>query len=135
MGEKEIENVNVTSLNDENRKELFRMNRRTFVKIAGATAGALAFGRLGFRMAAAAQSPQIPLAGSAIPQFVDPLPDLDAIVAGTSQIELQMTEFLAQVLPTGLPKTSVWGYLQTGQTTRLPTSDRSSSQRAAPLPR
>jgi FtsP/CotA-like multicopper oxidase with cupredoxin domain len=116
--EDEILDSDLTSKQNVSEKELFRMNRRTFVKIVGATAGALAFGRFGFRMAAAAQSPQIPLAGSAIPQFVDPLPALDAIVAGTSQIELQMTEFLAQVLPTGLPKTSVWGYLQTGQTTR-----------------
>jgi len=68
--------------------------------------------------ALAAQSPQIPLAGSAIPKFVDPLPSLDAIVAGTGQIELQMTEFQAQVLPTGMPKTWVWGYLQPGQTSR-----------------
>ena len=66
----------------------------------------------------AAQSPQIPLPGSAIPQFVDPLPDLDAIVAGTGQIELQMTEFQTQVLPTGMPQTWVWGYLQPGQTGR-----------------
>lgn len=116
--EDEILDSDLTSKQNVSEKELFRMNRRTFVKIVGATAGALAFGRFGFRMAAAAQSPQIPLAGSAIPQFVDPLPDLDAIVAGTSQIELQMTEFLAQVLPTGLPKTSVWGYLKPGQTTR-----------------
>jgi len=66
----------------------------------------------------AAQSPQIPLPGSAIPQFVDPLPNLDAIVAGTGQIELQMTEFQTQVLPTGMPQTWVWGYLQPGQTSR-----------------
>jgi spore coat protein A, manganese oxidase len=68
--------------------------------------------------ASAAQSPQVPLAGSAIPKFVDPLPSLDAIVAGTGQIELQMTEFQAQVLPTGMPPTWVWGYLQPGQTSR-----------------
>jgi len=74
--------------------------------------------------AMAAQSPQVPLASKAIPKFVDPLPSLDAIVAGTDQIELQMTEFQAEVLPTGtftpgvVPKTWVWGYLQPGQTTR-----------------
>ena len=68
--------------------------------------------------AQAAQSPQIPLAGSAIPQFVDQLPALDVIGAGTGQIELQMTEFQAQVLPTGMPMTWVWGYLQPGQTGR-----------------
>jgi len=66
----------------------------------------------------AAQSPQVPLNPKLIPQFVDPLPGLDAIVAGAGQIELQMTEFQAQVLPTGMPKTWVWGYLQPGQATR-----------------
>ena len=66
----------------------------------------------------AAQSPQIPFAGKAIPKFVDPLPTLDAIVAGAGQIELQMTEFQTQVLPTGMPKTYVWGYLQPGQASR-----------------
>ena len=49
----------------------------------------------------AAQSPQIPLAGSAIPQFVDPLPSLHTIVADTSQIALNMEEFQTQVLSTG----------------------------------
>lgn len=74
----------------------------------------------------AAQTPQIPLAGNAIPKFVDPLPGLDIIPAGTGQIELRMTEFQAPVLPTGfVPANSqpytgtwVWGYLQPGQTSR-----------------
>ena len=69
---------------------------------------------------------QAPLPGSAIPQFVEPLPSLDAIVAGTGQIELRMKEFQAMVLPgtfvpaNGQPYTGtwVWGYLQPGQTTR-----------------
>lgn len=68
--------------------------------------------------AVAAQSPQVPLNAKAIPKFVDPLPNLDGIVAGTGQIELQMTEFQAQVLPTGMPQTWVWGYLQPGQANR-----------------
>ena len=61
---------------------------------------------------------QTPLAGSSIPQFVDPLPSLDVILAGASPIELRMTEFKAQVLPNGSPKTWVWGYLQPGQSAR-----------------
>jgi len=72
--------------------------------------------------ALAAQTPQIPLAGKLIPQFVDPLPDLEAIVAGADQIELQMTEFRTNVLPAntvpGYTGTWVWGYLQPGQTSR-----------------
>ena len=98
------------------------INRREFLKVTAAGAGALYLSRylrLGPNTAQAAQSPQIPLAGGAIPKFVDPLPSLDAIVAGTGQIELQMTEFQAQVLPTGMPPTWVWGYLQPGQTVEI----------------
>lgn len=100
-------------------RESIRMSRRTFMKVVGVTAGALAFGVVGTRKAAAAQSMQIPLAGSAIPQFVDPLPDLEIIQGDTGlPIELQMIEFQTQVLPTGMPQTSVWGYLKPGVTTR-----------------
>jgi FtsP/CotA-like multicopper oxidase with cupredoxin domain len=60
---------------------------------------------------------------------VDPLPALEAIVAGAAPIELQMREFQASVLPTGfvppgvIPPavfdgTWVWGYLQPGQLSR-----------------
>lgn len=85
----------------------------------------------------AAQSPQIPLAGKSIPQFVDPLPILDlaggtikTIVAGTSEIELHMREFQARMLPsTFVPATGsytgtwVWGYINgpTAPTTSLDT--------------
>ena len=73
-----------------------------------------------------AATAQIPLPGKAIPQFVDPLPDLDAIVAGPGQIVLSMREFKTNVLPNNfvLPNgqpyggTWVWGYLQPGQTGR-----------------
>jgi spore coat protein A len=67
----------------------------------------------------------IPLAGSAIPQFIDPLPllsvaggPMETIVAGTDQISLNMHEFQAGVMPSafqpasGNPYTGtwVWGY-------------------------
>lgn len=72
-----------------------------------------------FANAWSAVSPQIPLAGSAISQFVDPLPNLDIVSAGTVQIELRMKEFKSMVLPTnvvpGYTGTWVWGYLQPGQ--------------------
>jgi spore coat protein A len=68
---------------------------------------------------------QTPLPGSAIPQFVDALPGLDVIVAGTSLITLRSAEFLAPMMPTAFVPavgtyagTYVWGYLQPGQTTR-----------------
>ena len=117
--EKESDVIGTNSANNNLReKAIMRMNRRTFVKMAGAAMGALALGRFELPTAEAAQSPQIPLPGNAIAKFVDPLPSLDAIVAGTGQIELQMTEFQAQVLPTGMPPTWVWGYLQPGQASR-----------------
>jgi spore coat protein A len=76
--------------------------------------------------ATAAQSPQIPLAGSAIPQFVDPVPNLldsdHLIVDDGSQIELEMREHKANILPAGaVPNytgTSVWSYLKPGQASR-----------------
>ena len=100
-------------------KERMSLTRRRFLQVGGmASAGMMLPWRFTDRLAMAAQSPQIPLAGKAIPKFVDPLLSLEAIVAGTAPIELQMTEFQAQVLPTGMPPTWVWGYLQPGQAGR-----------------
>lgn len=101
------------------------ISRRRFLQF-GLAAGTAAFApRRWFKSMPAAQaatlqaqSLQVPLAGGAIPKFVDPLPSLEAIVAGDGEIELQMTEFQAQVLPTGFPQTWVWGYLQPGQAAR-----------------
>jgi FtsP/CotA-like multicopper oxidase with cupredoxin domain len=108
-----------------------RRSKTTFPGLVVALA-ALAFWLTGLGTAYAAKSPQIPLPGSAIPQFVDPLPSLDIIDAtagtgtlGSSQKTLNMTEFQTNVLSTGtvLPGgaysgTWVWGYLQPGQTSR-----------------
>ena len=70
---------------------------------------------------------QTPLAGSAIPQFVDPLPSLHTIIAGNTTIELDMKEFQSMVMPTGfVPATGtytgtwVWGYREPGQSTADP---------------
>ncbi len=107
-----------TELND-----LGRMNRRTFVKVAGITAGALALGNL--RLIKLAQAQQgTPLPGTAIPQFREPLPTLAAgggtmqtVIADANEITLTMREFKAKILPTGTftpgvqPETSVWGYI------------------------
>ena len=70
----------------------------------------------------ATQSPQIPLAAKAIPQFVQPLPKLSVQSGGTIQtvpgnqfLTLRMCEFKANVLPAaavpGYAGTWVWGYL------------------------
>jgi FtsP/CotA-like multicopper oxidase with cupredoxin domain len=75
-------------------------------------------------LASAAQSPQIPIAGKAIPQFMQPLPLLSvqpggtmATVLGNTPLTITMCEFDAKVLPPGTfvpgvqPTTRVWGYI------------------------
>ena len=76
--------------------------------------------------ASAAQSPQVPLPGSAIPQFAQPLPLLNIgggpgpgirSYVGSQPLEVHLCEFWANVLPPGTfvpglqPKTRVWGYI------------------------
>jgi spore coat protein A len=75
-------------------------------------------------MAFAAQSPQIPIAGSAIPQFIQPLPMLQIggpvgtgiyTTTGNVPLTLRMCEFKANILPAGTVAgytgTYVWGYI------------------------
>ncbi|MEO8626188.1 MAG: multicopper oxidase domain-containing protein [Candidatus Limnocylindrales bacterium] len=85
-------------------------------------------------VAEAASSPQQPLSPHAIPQFIEPLPVLDAMggtiatVDGTHSVKLRMCEFRADVLPAGVKLSSgrayrgtwVWGYLP--DRTRNPTT-------------
>jgi len=96
------------------------LTRRGFLKltVAGGAATYIASKGGFLHIARAAQSPQVPIAGSTIPQFVDPLPNLDVIVDSGAPFNLTMSEFQAQVLPTGMPPTWVWGYLQDGQSGR-----------------
>jgi FtsP/CotA-like multicopper oxidase with cupredoxin domain len=64
-------------------------------------------------VAVAEQSPQVPLAGTAIPQFVQPLPAID-VVGGNQPLTIRMCEFDANVLPPigGIQHTTrVWGYV------------------------
>jgi len=87
----------------------------------------------GFGASDRAQAVQgTPLPGSAIPQFIDPLPlldlsasgtlGLDTLIAGASEIKLHMREFQATVMPSGFvpangnPYTGtwVWGYVNEG---------------------
>jgi len=98
----------------------------TVLAAAGTTAGLYRpLGMLvlpGVVTPARAQGAQTPLAGGAIPQFVDPLPllsvaggPMETVIAGTSEITLTMQEFKALVMPsTFLPGTYagtwVWGY-------------------------
>lgn len=104
------------------------ITRKGFIKLAaagGASAYLATRGGL-VEIGRAAQSLQIPLAASSIPQFVEPLPDLlgadELIVYPTSQVQLEMREHKTNVLPAGAVPgysgTWVWSYLQPGQATR-----------------
>ncbi|MDH4220479.1 MAG: multicopper oxidase domain-containing protein, partial [Candidatus Aminicenantes bacterium] len=89
------------------------MNKKVFLKIVLIFAVSLCW---------AAQTPQIPLPGTAIPQFVQPLPILSA-AGGTMTtyvdtglpFEIHMREFKSMMLPAGVvpgyPGTWVWGYI------------------------
>lgn len=104
------------------------LSRKGFLKFAAAS-GASAYLATRFssvKVGRAAQSPQIPLSASSIPQFVDPLPDLlgaDELIAyPTTQVQLEMREHKVNVLPAGVVQgysgTWAWSYLKPGQATR-----------------
>ncbi len=85
--------------------------RRQFLKAGAITVG-------GFIVpwkSGMANTTSPPLDPAAIPKFVDPLP-IPAIVKPRGKAKhaaaykLTMTEFQQQVLPAGLPATTVWGY-------------------------
>ena len=100
-------------------------SRRKFLKIGAMTgAGLLVPWKFGVQTAFA-QGNGTPLAGSSIPQFIDPLPllsvdggPIETIIADTSSIELTMREFKANVMPSSFVPASggpyggtwVWGY-------------------------
>jgi FtsP/CotA-like multicopper oxidase with cupredoxin domain len=98
------------------------ISRREFLKLSGATAGAFAALRYRFLQGHAAQSPQLPLAGKAIPKYVDPVPNLldehHLIVDTGSRITLEMREELFNMLPANaVPNyqgTYLWSYLKEG---------------------
>ena len=103
-----------------NKKNEKRIDRRTFLKIAGTTMGALALGGTGLSRVPRAFAnlvPQTPLPGSAIPQFVNELPNLH--ITDSTALELRMQEFQSMVLPAntvpGYTGTWVWGYLEPSQ--------------------
>lgn len=72
---------------------------------------------------AIARTPQTPIAGSSIPQFVDPLPSLRTIIAGAKRINLDMSEIKTNILPSTMKLpgnkpytgTYVWSYLEPSQ--------------------
>jgi FtsP/CotA-like multicopper oxidase with cupredoxin domain len=108
-----------------------RFSRRTFVAwVGGASAGFYLFGRLpGTTVPVAlAQIPGGTLDPTTVPKYQTPLlippvmPKADTLNAkGGKPIdyyEISMTEFSQQILPAGLPATTVWGYGAVRSTSR-----------------
>ena len=105
-------------------KKFFKKLRVFFVSAGLAVMALMVFWGLQGSQASAQVGVQMPLPGNKIAQFVDPLPDLHTIIAGTGQIVLNMSEFQSMVMPsTFVPAvgiytgTWVWGYLEQGQAT------------------
>jgi spore coat protein A len=114
------------------------ISRRSFLKLSALSGAAAFLATRGRFLEQALSAPLFaqgtPLPGSAIPQFIQPLPLLSAaggpmetIVAGTDEVTLTMKEFRANMLPPGfiLPNgntyngTWVWGY-RAGETSDDP---------------
>ncbi len=105
-----------------------KFSRRDFLRLSMAgSAAVFVSSRTRFlRPVLAAQTAQTPLAGSAIPQFIDPVPNLldnDHFIQDVgNQIDLEMREHLVNILPANtVPNyagTYVWSYLKPGQATR-----------------
>ena len=103
-------------------KDTRRFSRRMFVAWVGsASAGFYLFGRLPGTGApiALAQVPSDTLDPGVIDKYVTPLlippvmPKADTIVRRGQTVdyyEISMTQFAQQILPAGLPATTVWGY-------------------------
>jgi spore coat protein A len=99
-----------------------RFSRRTFVAwVGGAGAGFYLFGRLPGLSApvALAQVPGGSLDPTTVPKYQTPLlippvmPKADTIVRRGQTVdyyEISMEQFAQQILPAGLPATTVWGY-------------------------
>ncbi len=118
-----------------------QINRRDFLKTVGLAGAGLGAAAVGFPLISSCTNKstssqsgsakaQKPLPGGAIPQFVDPLPKLDAaggtiqtIVASAAQIQIEMQEFRANMLPHtfnggAYAGTWVWGYVKSGTDTK-----------------
>ena len=111
-----------------------QITRRAFLKTAGIAGVALGAALTGVPLASCNDKPDgnqpppvpgeslPPLDGNSLAQFVDPLPKLHTIIAGSNALELQMNEFQYKMLPTGFTSengtysgTWVWGYQEPNQ--------------------
>ena len=100
------------------------VSRRDFLRIGGAGVGLVFIGRVGgelFRVpVAAAQIPGGSLDPATVPKYVTPMlippvmPRAGTITAPGGKpvdyYEISMKQFAEQILPAGLPATTVWGY-------------------------
>jgi spore coat protein A len=111
MKDEEISESDLSNTVEVKKNNFMRVDRRTFVKLAAFTAGAVAFNKFGFIRTSYAQA-QIQLPGNAIPQFIDPLPLLSvsggsmqtvlpSMLGGTDNIVLNMVEAQVNMMPTG----------------------------------
>src|SRR5512134_3286080 len=99
-----------------------RVSRRTFVAwVGGVSAGFYLFGRApGAASTALAAIPGGTLDPATVPKFVTPLlippvmPRAGRIVQrggkNVDYYEISVRQFEQQILPAGMPRTSVWGY-------------------------
>jgi len=114
MKRKELDEEFKTELSDSGRMS---MNRRTFMKIAGVAAGAVAFGGM-LRSIPSAEAAPIPggtLDPRTIPKYVTSLviPPVMPTTTTTPTLdyyEIAMRQFQQQILPAGMPATTVWSY-------------------------
>ena len=101
------------------------VSRRDFLRVGGgAGAGLLFIGQVGGRLfevpVEAAQDPVGLLDPASVPKYLTPLlippvmPRAGTVTMkggkGVDYYEISMRQFVQQVLPTGLPATTVWGY-------------------------
>ncbi len=111
--------------NELSTNDIYRMDRRTFVKAAGTAVGVLAFGTglsslTTHKALASVQVPQTPLDPRTIPKYVDAMPNFAMLgrADGTQGLATSFENWPQQVLPAsmGLPPTQVWAYKVTEAT-------------------
>ncbi len=97
---------------------LGRMNRRTFVKMAGVTAGAVALGGIGLPKLIQGAEAAIPggtldpttIQKYRMPLVIPPAMPVTSTSGALDYYEIAVRQFKQRILPTGLPTTTVWSY-------------------------
>jgi hypothetical protein len=117
-----IKALEVFAVTDRLDASLRPLSRRTFIRaVGGVGAGFMLFGHLpGGGTQALAQIPGGTLDAATVPKYLSPLlippvmPRADVIPSRggkpTDYYEISVRQFQQQILPAGLPATTVWGY-------------------------